>query len=314
MKGGRRSPDSTDSDKDDSNDYSDESDSKEESDDNATIETRIMKAKHPLEKIRFISNKHLSPTQKAILCCMEINGGEASEADILRFLLRHWNFIKTINPRLPNNPPDTRVLHINLVVKKKGVYLFLQSKENPSVWYANTSDDAAPVPTHVRAKYETRSSYETRSTRKEMAQQTKEPEEQESESSKESVEEVQEEVTLFEDLVLDIVKQKPKGIMFKEIVSKSKDFEGSPGLFMSLPHKYRVKACLVTHRSNGVLYEILGRWSINPPAERITQKFEGIDVQNDPSKTTKASQAKNSGISCTLQQHWENLKEKKIYL
>ena len=102
------------------------------------IHQQIHKSKHPFEENGFISAYTMTPSQKAITCAIRLNGGHATEDELLQFLHKHWDYIGKMNSKLPNNLPDARILHINLSVKKKGVPLFIKDKDNPDQWILNT--------------------------------------------------------------------------------------------------------------------------------------------------------------------------------
>ena len=54
----------------------------------------ILKARHPLEVAGLINGKTITVTQRAIMSCINKNMGVASETAVLRFLKKHWKFIK----------------------------------------------------------------------------------------------------------------------------------------------------------------------------------------------------------------------------
>ena len=94
------------------------------------IQEQLHTAMHPLELKGFIDKKSLNVSQRAITCCLLLNNGRASEDRILLFLKNHWDLItQAAGKNLP--VPDSRIMHINLVVKKKGVPLFIQADDNP---------------------------------------------------------------------------------------------------------------------------------------------------------------------------------------
>ena len=129
------------------------------SDQYSAIENQILEARHPFELNHFIESKTLTPSQRAITCCIQMNKGWASEDTLLTFLQTNWGFIGKINTKLPNNMPDTRILHINLAVKKKGIPLFVQNPDDALVWTVNTSTEKTVYtpPSVIYPDYETTS-------------------------------------------------------------------------------------------------------------------------------------------------------------
>ncbi|EAY04372.1 hypothetical protein TVAG_350460 [Trichomonas vaginalis G3] len=208
----------------------------------AEIEQAIVNAKHPFEDFGLIESKALTPSQRAITSCIEINGEYASEEILLNFLQTHWNFIGKMNIKLPNNMPDTRILHINLAVKKKQLPLFVQSPNDPLVWTVNKNPEAD--------KATTKSSAEDVE-----SEQTIPP--SESENFSETPQQ------LFQDVIYQIVYDSPEGITQEKIYNEAKPFHRCPGIFSNLPLNRRVKATLLFLKSSMKVFELNGCWSCN---------------------------------------------------
>lgn len=84
---------------------------------------------HPFEIKKYV--KIISPTQKAITMCIYMHGGYASETDIIDFLTRHWNEITAVSKHNFARKPDSPLLHKNMKIKKRGLYIFVKSPDDP---------------------------------------------------------------------------------------------------------------------------------------------------------------------------------------
>ena len=94
----------------------------------------LMHAQHPLETTGLLNGKMLSVTQRAMICCINKNGGSASEKAILRFLKKHWQFIRKNSAKDYRDTANCRVLRINLNSKKNGHNLFWEPDKGSGVW------------------------------------------------------------------------------------------------------------------------------------------------------------------------------------
>lgn len=227
------------------------------------IEQAIVNAKHPFEDFGLIESKTLTPSQRAITCCIEINGGWASEDILLTFLQTHWNFIGKMNIKLPNNMPDTRILHINLAVKKKQFPLFVESPNNPLLWTVNRNPEAD--------KSVTKSSPEDAESEQTLPQ-------SENENAVEPTEQ------LFEEILFRFVYDSPEGVSQEKIYQEMKPFARNPGKFSNLSLQHRVKAILLYLKSEHHVFESNGFWSCNghiPSA--LSKKVDGIYKEKDDS-------------------------------
>lgn len=119
-----------------------ESSSDAEEEDSAPSDTRkgldeqndLMHAQHPLESAGLLNGKMLSVTQRAMICCINRNGGAASEKVILRFLKKHWQFIRKNSAKDYRDTANCRVLRINLNSKKNGHNLFWEPDKGSGIW------------------------------------------------------------------------------------------------------------------------------------------------------------------------------------
>lgn len=90
----------------------------------------ILNMKHPLELSGLINGKSLTVAQRAIMCCIARNMGSASENVILRFLKKHWKFIKKNSTKDYRDTANLRVVKINVKGKKNGYKLFTEVGEH----------------------------------------------------------------------------------------------------------------------------------------------------------------------------------------
>lgn len=248
-------------------------------DQNSLIENQILDARHPFELNNFIESKVVTPSQRAITCCIQLNNGWASEDTLLTFLQTNWGFIGKLNTKLPNNMPDTRILHINLVVKKKGIPLFIQKNDDPSMWTVNSSTE--------RGAFMTQASLI-------------------SDDEKKSLEKVEPES--FEDCVLSELKKFPQGISLDELVRETVPFENKNGLFKALEHPRRVKAVLVSKKNENIIFEKNGFWSMQ---NHVIASTKGRQFSQD---SILPPQLKNIRVSeLSVGQFFSLLKESKVY-
>lgn len=92
----------------------------------------ILNMKHPLELSGLINGKSLTVAQRAIMCCINRSMGSASENVILRFLKKHWKFIKKNSTKDYRDTANLRVVKINVKGRKNGYKLFTEVGEH--VW------------------------------------------------------------------------------------------------------------------------------------------------------------------------------------
>ncbi|KAH0791065.1 hypothetical protein GPJ56_005200 [Histomonas meleagridis] len=101
--------------------------------------SEISNVKHPFE-LAGIPIRKLSSVQKAILYCMQIHGGYASDDQILDFLHHFWDYIISNADRQLRQFPDKRILHINYSIQKDSRFLFVRSPSDPNKWGPNTAE------------------------------------------------------------------------------------------------------------------------------------------------------------------------------
>ena len=112
---------------------------------------QVKTAKHPIEIKGIIDNK-LTPSQRAICACLWQNNGVASETVLLSFMKQYWDLIKSLSPKLNAPTVDSRILHINLAAKKKGIPLFIPIDDTTLVFTFNTNSSLYLPPNRKRSK------------------------------------------------------------------------------------------------------------------------------------------------------------------
>ena len=128
--------------------------------------------------------------------------------------------------------PDTRILHINLAVKKKGIPLFIQSRDDPLVWTTNKSPDSISFKSKPLLYVD-----------------------------EEKIEADHNEPQSFEDCVVYVLKQHPHGIHINDLIEETRQYSEKEGMFVKLAHPRRVKAVLVSKRMTSEVFESYGVWS-----------------------------------------------------
>ncbi|OHT16817.1 hypothetical protein TRFO_12894 [Tritrichomonas foetus] len=101
----------------------------------------ILQSTHPFEKAGIANSKTLTVTQKAIICCININGGCSSENQILKFLRKHWQFIRKNSSKDYRDTANIRLLHINFRTRKSGLFLFVETEKGSGIWKCNTAPE-----------------------------------------------------------------------------------------------------------------------------------------------------------------------------
>ena len=270
------------------------------------IHEKILKTKHPFERIHFIESKSLTPSQKAITCCIQLLGGEATEEQLVTFLQTNWDFIGKMNSKLPNNIPDLRNTRINLAVKKKSIPLFLPKEDCPTTWVLNTSPDDYLNMAKSRSLLfkETRSSDRPESRENDK----KEPQNSSRLRSLEDILMINEDNDSFEEKVFNSLKQHPEGITLEALIEETKGYAGVPGLFPTLDHKRRVRAVLLSKKNMKMAEQEGNLWKI--PGDGSNTSFKKTIRYNDklPSflRTVRLS-------DFTIDEFYNVLKENKIY-
>ena len=274
--------------------------------DKDSIEYKIVHAKHPFEKSKFVESKTLTPSQRAITCCIQLNGGWVTEDELLSFLQKNWGFIGKMNTKLPNNMPDTRILHINLAVKKKSIPLFVQKPGDPLTWTVNTSTDGSfnfPKSKSGNLGGLASSADKEKSSEEE---ETKKPIDRE--ALLYQITQMGEKPDSFEALVYEELKKYPEGISLEDFAKATESLKGKEGIFPQLEHIRRVRAVLIAKKAIKLAYEYNGLWSINdltPKPQKDQTPVRNIDFPDC---------LKNVNISSmTIDEFYKVLKDNHVY-
>lgn len=271
-----------------------------------SIEYKIMNTKHPFEKLGLSEPIKITPSQKAITCCIQINGGAADEEILLSFIQSNWNFIKKLNSK-PKSMPDARILHINLKQKKKNMPLFIHDETNDK-WMLNTVDgnkyknklNEANRIRNICNRYDesTESNsddFTDKSQKKNIINYNLEMKQKDS----------------FENLILQIVREnKESGISKNEIIEKVRGFEYKDGLFKKLPLERRVHGCLLVLCHESKIFKDKRKDGVYSSEMRYVNLKDDYRNQRislpDPIKNLKISEL-------SLDQLWVFLNQNKIY-
>ena len=205
----------------------------------------ILQTTHPFEKIGITNNKMLTITQKAIICRINMSGGCASENQILRFLRKHWQFIRKNSSKDYKDTASLRLLHINFRTKKAGLSLFVETEKGSEIWKCNTP----PIDRCIRESNGVDGQHEKGFQMR------------------------------FEDCLAELLNENPDGLSIDEIVKKAECFIDSPGFFRELNDidpegRRRVRAMLTvkSHTHEVFKDEATQKWRM--------EKFKNDDMRN----------------------------------
>ena len=225
------------------------------------IKEKILRTKHPLEKSHYIESKGLTPSQRAITCCIQLCGGEASEEQLVYFLRNNWQVISTMSSRTPNIP-DMRVLRINLSVKKKSIPLFTQKQGEENVWcLTETPEGFYPPKNRTTTNVKESRTFENRETFQQMIH--------------------KENPNSFEGKLTEIIKKFPDGILFNDIVKELESYSNSPGLFPTLPLSRRIHSILLAKKKMNMVTNDGDLWKIETNDNQKTNRNENSIRRNE---------------------------------
>ena len=197
-------------------------------------EESFMNAIHPNEVNSKKYIKRSSPLQRAIIDCIEKNGGKATETQILDYITEKWDIINKYSERGVLVEPNIRVVRLNCAVKKKGRHLFTQSPNDPETWMFQI---AAKRNEKIQVEQTEKSSPEVSSP-------VEIPEIIQNDIKKEDDE------IPFEKCLYNCFKEGETYLHFDHICEYMKKYENNKGLFHRLPFERRIKACLISLQIN----------------------------------------------------------------
>lgn len=209
----------------------------------------IMQATHPLDfeqqnqnQSNFNQNqnqqKQLTITQKAIIACMNMNGGMASENQILKFIRKHWQFIRKNTNKEYRDPANIRLLHINFRTKKNKVFLFVEAEKGSGIWKCNTDTSNSTLKSKGSGSYS--SSFSTNlesssySNEKSIRHNWDSSGHQRNENFRLNYPNQQLDNSRFEDLITDLLQENTEGLTIDEIIDLTAPFINAPGYLQEL--------------------------------------------------------------------------------
>ena len=207
-------------------------------------EESFMNAIHPNEINSKKIVKKSSPMQRAIIDCINKNGGKATEAEILKYITEKWDIINKYSERGVLVEPNIRVVRLNCAVKKKGRHLFIQSPDDPETWMFN-----------ICSKRNQKGIIQTGET---SSNESSTPTEIIDSSLKDISND--EEHLSFEECLFKCFSIQSVYVSFDDICMFMRKYEKNDGLFSSLPFERRVKACLLWYKCN---YRISSEYKCN---------------------------------------------------
>ena len=197
-------------------------------------EESFMNAIHPNEVNSKKYIKRSSPLQRAIIHCIERNGGKATETQLLDYITEKWDIINKYSERGVLVEPNIRVVRLNCAVKKKGKHLFMQSPNDPETWMfqiAAKRNDSPQIEQVEKSSPEVSSPVDIP-----VIIQNK-------------FEEEKEELP-FEKCLWNCFMESHTYLTFEHICEYMKKYEQNKGLFNKLPFERRIKACLISLQIN----------------------------------------------------------------
>ena len=205
----------------------------------------ILQATHPLDfeqqtqsqsnlNQNQLQQKQLTITQIAIIACMNMNGGMASENQILRFIRKHWQFIRKNTNKEYRDPANIRLLHINFRTKKNKVFLFVEAEKGSGIWKCNTDASNTSLKQKGNSAYPSFASALSDNSNSNNYSEKSLQQDENGQSSRQNYQNQQFEDTRFEDLLTDLLRENPEGLTLDEIVDLASPFINAPGYLREL--------------------------------------------------------------------------------
>lgn len=207
-----------------------------------TGEEAFLNFVHPLEEYSGSIWKESSPLQVAIMSCISSMGGSASEISILEFIKSKWDIINKYSRRGVLIEPSIRVVRLNCTVKRKGRHLFILNPDKPHEWMLNTK-------MRKNCKYQPQS-VESSPNISDII----ENEEKKNKNIEIPNEDIPIPHYMFEDHVLEYMKNIGHPVNFSEISDSLKFRSKEPGTFSRLPYERRLRAVLISMKCEGRVY------------------------------------------------------------
>lgn len=204
----------------------------------------FMNTMHPFEASGRYTGKKSSPIQKAIIACINLYGGSASEEQLLQYVKKKWDIIVKYSEREFSTEPSIRVIRLNCAVKKKARHLFLKDPVKHDNWILNSSLRK----TSCKMKRNEESSNDETDAAilcdDDCSDYSSESQDEECRVMKKDT---------FEACVETYVRGIEGKVSFDEICCEMKKYENMRGIFETLSFARRVRACLIVFKSENMI-------------------------------------------------------------
>jgi len=210
-------------------------------------EESFMNSLHPFEMKKNGSEFKTSPIQRAIINCMEIHGGKATETQILDHVRSKWEIINKYSERTFKIEPTLRIIRLNCSIKKKSRHLFMKEPGVDDVWRMNIKKKADKSEEDLDA-----------------SDQIDTPVPKSDDNLYFDI------IPSFEDSLIEYLSNSKLPIRFDEIIKFAETIKDRNGSFDMLPLMQRTKACLISMK-------VLGKAFYDP----IEQKWSSVPIQTE---------------------------------
>ncbi|KAK8888157.1 hypothetical protein M9Y10_039220 [Tritrichomonas musculus] len=259
-----------------------------------------------------LQQKQLTITQKAIIACMNMNGGMASENQILRFIRKHWQFIRKNTNKEYRDPANIRLLHINFRTRKNKVFLFVEAEKGSGIWKCNT--DASNTSGKQKGGLlnissasgaNDNSTFSNCSTDKSNRHNWDPTNHQQGDNHRQFYLR-QLEGSRFEDLLIDLLRENNEGLTLDEIVDLAAPFINVPGYLKELNEidpegkgKRRIRAVLTIklHSNEVIKDENTQKWFLKDESPKTFYRYNIPKIKNKKSSDDLPESLKNFRIT-----------------
>ena len=227
-------------------------------------EESFMNSIHPFEKNKKNSEAKTSPIQRAIIECIRINNGSATENQILQYVTSKWEIINKYSERSFKMEPTMRVIRLNCSVKKKSRHLFYKDPERNDSWIIN----------------EKKKKDRTEDEKKDLVSDDNTDNNYDLLNKDDTPEISSQSNDLFEELIFQYLESKRVPITNDELIQYASTISNKPGLFNQLPLFRRLRACLIVLKHSGRIFfhPLTSSWSTIPFQEIEINSFISFDL------------------------------------
>lgn len=279
--------------------YNNESENYDSEDDTElnNLQNQILQTKHPFETNGFTDGKPISVLQKVITYYINKCGGWAHEKKIFQFINDNWADISQISKKRFQKQPKIRLLHTNLLAKKKGQDLFVKKSPTSFMYRINTGNDDIPETTEEQKREDDIDILEEE---EDMNEDEIKAEYQSNEEEYDTPDEIDTKASNFESSLLLILQNQNKSMLESEIIKKATPLATQPGLFQSLNINWRVRACLLHLKSQHEVFadetEEGDVWSLRP----VVHQQSSILFTDDEFRSFLPSGASDMAMNVSL--------------